>query len=189
MFAYAPNPTGWVDPLGLQVEVYVWEQAGSFGDSNFQWGHASMKIKNNSNVPDTYISLWPNQEARIISQNKLIANIYTAPAFQNRTFQQDRNAEGRAPDHIITINGLNEKDIYDWWKNNKSTWSSLSNNCSTAVANALKAGGADVRFYNEWSAHNNIWTPTDVAEYAKDIKKHQDQNAKMKRVWDKYISP
>ena len=67
----------------------------------------------------------------------LNATITTGP-------QMDRDAEmGRAPLQV-TINGLNEKAILDWWKNYKLNpkFNIFGRNCATTVRTALEAGGA-----------------------------------------------
>lgn len=173
-YAYAgSNPVMSIDPTGL-AWVNVWLQKGSFGKDDFQWGHASMTLKDG-----TYISWWPNQAAGIIDQKRFVSDIYTAPAFTDRTFEKDKTDEGsRMPDYRVEVFSLDETKIKNWWSSYQASenWSSLSQNCSTTVAEALKVGGANVSWYNAMDAHNAIWAPSDVMDYAKSIKSWEIRN-------------
>ena len=79
------------------------------------------------------------------------------------------------PDVTISINGLDENAIAVWWNqfkndpNNKRE--TLSQNCSTTVAEALKAGNASTPWWDFWSSWNIVWTPADVEEFARAINK------------------
>ena len=70
---------------------------------------------------------------------------------------------------------LNREAIAVWWNqfkndpNNK--WKTLSQNCSTTVAEALKAGNASTPWWDFWSSWNIVWTPADVEELARAINK------------------
>jgi hypothetical protein len=127
----------------------------------------------------TYISWWPNQAAGIIDQKRFVSDIYTAPAFTDRTFEKDKTDEGsRMPDYRVEVFSLDETKIKNWWSSYQASenWSSLSQNCSTTVAEALKVGGANVSWYNAMDAHNAIWAPSDVMDYAKSIKSWEIRN-------------
>ncbi len=163
--AYCDNGvTKTIDYLG-GLEVYVWTYRGK----NEAWGHASMKLDDG-----TYISWWP--EGETADSIPLVENIYTADAIKNRTFAQDVVGEdGRMPDVTISINGLDENAIAVWWNqfkndpNNK--WKTLSQNCSTTVAEALKTGNASTLWWDFWSSWNIVWTPAEVEEFARAINK------------------
>ncbi len=145
------DPVNWIDPWG-NLEVYVWNYRGS----KTAWGHASMTLNDG-----THISWWPDNNGTPPTKK-----IYEADAFPNQTYQDDVNLEGMPPDHTIIINGLNENKIKDWWLNFKTNnkWKTLSQNCSTTVAEALKEGGAG----SFWSLKDNnlFWTPEDVRVFA-----------------------
>ena len=158
--AYCNNDVvGVIDWLG-GLEVYIWTYRGK----NDAWGHASVKLDDG-----TYISWWPEGENR--ESIPLVEDIYTADAIKDRTFVQDVTGEdGRSPDVTIPIHGLDEVAIAIWWDafkndpNNK--WKTLSQNCSTTVADALKAGNASTPWWDFWSSWNIVWTPADVEDFA-----------------------
>ena len=166
LYAYASDsPTNFVDPSGL-LTVYVWNSAGSTADG---WGHASMMLDDG-----TYISWWPN--CTWGGCGNLDSNV---PAYQGRTPQDDMAGEGergnyRYPDHAIKIEGLDEAAIKAWWnkyRKDDPNWKTVGRNCSSTVANGLKAGGApDTGVSNShlW------WTPEDVLQFANDIAAGKD---------------
>ena len=45
------------------------------------------------------------------------------------------------------------------------------NDCSTTVAEALKAGNASTPWWDFWSSWNIVWTPADVEEFARAVNK------------------
>ncbi|MCR4336509.1 MAG: RHS repeat-associated core domain-containing protein [Candidatus Omnitrophica bacterium] len=151
------NPINYIDPSGL-LTVYIWNYRGK----NEGWGHASMKLENNR-----YISWWPGPQ-----RSKLIfPMIYSAPAIEDQSFDDDVSLEEQMPDMKIEIQGLDEQKIEAWWDNfsTKNRWRTLRQNCSTTVAEGLKAGGGGR--YSSWGkAHNIIWTPNDVKRFAETIR-------------------
>ena len=163
------------------VVVHVWEYRGK----HEAWGHASMTL------PRDYISWWPQHPGhvpaalpRTVSKlglsPGLLANLYTSHPIRERTFRQDSDAEGGSPDHNVTLAGLNEEAITQWWSSFGLSlhgkqlqgpmlpWSTLSQNCSSVVAKALQVAGGDT--YASWTkAWNVVWTPKDVLGYARSI--------------------
>jgi len=155
------NPYRYVDPDG-RLTVHIWNYQGK----DIAWGHASLTLEDG-----THISWWPSEQGR--ERNKFISEIYTAPANDPQTFLKDVAFEGQKPDHQIRIIGLDEKKIEKWWLEFKKThqWKTLSQNCSTTAADALKEGGGEGHSSFPKS-HNLIWTPNNVKEFANDIKKN-----------------
>ena len=82
----------------------------------------------------------------------------------------DIQLEGQKPDFEIEIRGLNEKSIQNWWDEFKKSnqWKTLSQNCSTVSAQALKEGGGKAGFFD---SNKIIWTPNDVKNFAEKINK------------------
>ena len=147
------------------LEIYVWNYRGS----KEAWGHASMKLDNG-----TYISWWPEGQNR--DSIPFVSDIYTADAIKNRTYVQDVAGEdGRTPDITITINGLDETAIQQWWNDFRSDsdnkWKTLSQNCSTTIADGLKAGNASTPWWDFWNSWNIVWTPSDIESFARAINK------------------
>jgi RHS repeat-associated protein len=158
LFLYSNNnPVVYKDPSGLAT-VYVWLPKDN------AYGHASITLDDG-----THISWWPAVEGR--DRNKFINNIYSAPANDNQTMGDDIFMEGRDPDYTKNIIGLDEQSISSWWEKFKGSnqWKTLSQNCSTTVAEALKAGGAD-NIAPWWPSHNIIWTPGRVMNFSDSIK-------------------
>jgi len=152
------------------LKVNIW----NFRGKRQAWGHASLQ------VGETYISWWPEMPGQVPS--KIHPNIYASHPFRNRTYADDVADEGQPPDHVILIEGLNENAIKDWWHSKGLVrngielsgpllpWDTLSKNCSTMVAEALRIGGGDK--FAEWSkTWNMIWKPSDVLNYALSITK------------------
>ena len=173
--AYCNNDvTSAVDLWGSLV-VYTWEYQGS----STAWGHASMTLTNG-----THISWWPESDVlsngvvtvtnRHIQLATGYIDIYSAVAVSNVTFQNDIDWEGSPPNSTNVIEGLNEAAIQNFWDNfaTNSLWESYNQNCAKTVADALKAGGAQVSWYDWWSWWNIVWTPDDVKQYADAIQSY-----------------
>ena len=143
------------------ITVYVWNYRGK----NVAWGHASMLVNK------TYVSWWPQGQDR----EKIVGDIYSVRPIPNRTYADDKQDEGQGADHQIVIKGLAEPKIIKWWNHLKSNpasrWTTLGQNCSTTVANALCHGGADevVDGSNWWHTWNIVWKPDDLLRYARAI--------------------
>jgi RHS repeat-associated protein len=155
----AANPLTFIDPLGLLV-VHIWNFAGS-ADA---WGHASMTLDDG-----THISWWPSGNDR---RGSLYPStpLYTAPANDPQTMDDDVQLEGRIPDRDIRIDGLDEAAIKKWWIAFKAAnkWKTLTQNCSTTAAEALSAGGArKFSILGGGFPIHGVWSPEDVANYAK----------------------
>lgn len=127
------------------LTVYIW----SFRGKSEAWGHASMSVDR------TYISWWPEAPGQVTS--RIRPNIYKSNPFRTRTYQDDVRAEGQSADHLIHLDGLDEKSIKDWWHslglNRDGTlfqgpllsWNTLKRNCSNVVAEGLRMGGGDTQ--------------------------------------------
>lgn len=162
------------DPANLPyVTVYSWKFIPS-GELGWFWGHASLML-----ADGTYISWWPtnnpvNSLRKPLNQMPLLSRIYSSPAVPNVTYDQDVAAETRPPDFVVNVFGLNQADILNWWNGFKGSheWSSLSQNCSTTVADALWAGGAgEILDYDSLVAFLSmfVWTPNDIVLFAQRI--------------------
>jgi RHS repeat-associated protein len=172
-YAYVRNnPLKYVDPDG-RAEVYIWTYRGK----NTAWGHAALKLDDG-----TYISWWPQGENR--EPKLLLPMVYEVTARPDQTYEWDRLLEGQPPDQVIRLSGLDEKAILDWWvkfRKRENKWKTVSQNCSTVVVEAVKAGGADVSWTSTWDAHNLMWTPADVEKYAKAVKAYLEERERKKR--------
>ena len=163
LYAYVRNnPIGSIDPLGL-LDVHIWKYRGS----DEAWGHASITLENG-----THISWWPQGNGR--NPSWYSDSVYSVDAILDQSLADDIFNEGQAPDKTIKINGLNEAAIEAWWNSFKSSdqWKTLSQNCSTTAADALKAGGADVKWKDVFKAHNMVWNPADVEAFANAINRY-----------------
>lgn len=156
------------------VTVYVWRFRGS-GEA---WGHASLRVVGGAPAGIAYVSWWPAVSPRTPkypSAPSPLNQIYSAPAIQRRRLEDDIRDEGMKPDYQILIHGLDEAAIKTWWAGfhtGANRWKTLSQNCSTTVGQALKAGGGDKYakgFTGWWDSWNCIWTPSDVLRFAQAI--------------------
>jgi len=106
--------------------------------------------------------------------------IYTAPANENQTLSKDIEYEGHQPDQEISINNLDEAKIEQWWNNFKAEhqWGTLGWNCSAVAAEALKQGGGEAGFWDLLTSVNIVWSPQDVADFARAIQKEKSKQKK-----------
>ena len=147
--------------------VFVWDFLGK----DVAWGHASIELDDG-----TYISWWPQGLGR--KSMPLLPDVYTVAAIQPRTFRDDVEAEDDTqPQWRVAVGGLDHKAIRAWWASFKTThkWSTLSQNCSTTVADALWAGGAaSILTAREDDMFQGVvvWTPNDVLALATAINAH-----------------
>jgi len=158
-YAYVGNdPLSHIDPFGL-ADVNVWAYRGSTGEG---WGHASLSLDDGQ-----YISWWPQLNGR----DPPDSDIYEAPANIDQTSDGDFEGEdGMSPTTVIHLDNLDENAISNWWANFKKShkWKTFSQNCSTTVAEALEAGGADKHLIGY--PKPLYWTPADVQAYAEALK-------------------
>lgn len=150
------------------LTVYIWNYRGK----DDAWGHAAMQ------VDQTYISWWPERPGQVPS--KISDKVYASHPYRNRSHADDIAAEAQVPDHILRIEGLDEKAIKDWWQSFGLTrdgvlyqgplqsWDTLKRNCSDVVATGLKKGGGD-KYANGLYTWNMVWTPADVLQYSRSI--------------------
>ena len=94
------------------------------------------------------------------------------------TLEHDIKSEGRSPDRIIKVDGLDEVAIQKWWDNfgqNNKEWEFFGQNCAKTIADGLTAGGGWNRAFMSGSTLpvNFIWTPSNVANYATAIRDFQ----------------
>jgi hypothetical protein len=145
------------------VEVLIWSYRGS----NVAWGHAALRCGS------TYISYWPGAGR---TGSRLYPQIYAADPIRGRRFEEDLRDEGTPPDAVLRLDGLDEKAILGWWRRMvppmgppSVPWRTFTHNCSTVVAEALRAGGGN-RFSSWWESWRTYWTPSDVLAYARSIR-------------------
>jgi hypothetical protein len=151
------------------ITVNIWNYRGS----DVAWGHASLQISDGNPGGDIYISYWPQGANR--QPSSVSDRLYCVQAIPDRSFQDDVDAEGqdgdgKLPDHVVHIDGLNEGAMRQFWTDilgdANAQWCTLRNNCSTTVANVLYQGGGDDFAGDWWASHNIVWTPNNVLSYA-----------------------
>jgi hypothetical protein len=103
-------------------------------------------------------------------ENKTVAN---PPDFaESKTFEQDKNLEG-PPSFTFNFNGLDERAMKVWWmkwRGSSLLYSAAGKNCSSTVAKALEAGGAErLAKLAGWQSSILPWTPARLADYGRSI--------------------
>ena len=150
-----------------KARVNVW----LIGPSD-QFGHASLTLSDG-----TYVSWWPSVSR---DRKKHGSNIYEAPAESKRKFDDDVRCEGRLPDAVVSVEGVDQAAIRVWWngftQDTSNTWHTLTCNCSTVVVRALVAGGGRQRLelwrYPAFYASqffSGVWTPHGVLQFAQEV--------------------
>ena len=132
------------------------------------WGHSSLRLSNGR-----YVSWWPSK-----TYSKLSAVVQLkspVPADRNRSYDDDVAGEEQDPDNVYRIPGLDEAAIDAWWISFKSSHEYVltTQNCSTTVKDALKAGGAWERLSEEQRENFDaiaVWTPKDIDDLCKALK-------------------
>ncbi len=168
------------------VTVYIWDYRGA----DVAWGHASMHVTGGDPAGSIYISWWPQASGRqpkIPHAPGVLGQVYSVPAISGRGYAADVHDEGQVPDHTIHLNGLDETKIKAWWQNLatdlNARWSTLGQNCSTTVANALAEGGGDDLTEGVggwWDQWNVVWKPDDVLDYVRAIESGIKNGRKIK---------
>ena len=105
-------------------------------------GHSSMYLPRS----DTYISWWPDNTSPEMQQ--VLGLDWRGPPQRSRTYAEDHSGvtgEGKPPDTVVPIYGLDEPRIKAWWDQFKadpgSEYYLWGCNCSSVVYLGLKAGG------------------------------------------------
>lgn len=145
------------------ARVYIWYPEGD------NIGHASMHIGDHQEPNSTawYVSWWPAQAAGLIGAFAPAPNDYNGDVAQ----------EGGPPHVVYTLNRLNINTMKAEWdgiRNNPAAhYRLLPENCSTIVAQVLRAGGVGqhLNIFKELSyAHNLYWTPKNVAQLCNQLR-------------------
>jgi hypothetical protein len=172
------------------VIVYVWPAGGG------NVGHASMLVDGGTPGGLLYLSWWPPKP------NQKVTSLILTGGNRTKTYAEDCASEDGDPRGAVDFDEgvLNETAIKKWWNDKLAkgeTYKLFSNNCSTAVAEALKVGGSDAYFAQEvkdgmrdaFISHNALWTPADVLRYAiwtknKIARFNEGAAAEMLPVWE-----
>lgn len=116
------------------ITAYFWLPKGG------NVGHTSAQIGCDNERYAAYVSWWPSFGNDPMKASR---------GFQN-SVAGDIQAEGRAADVERLISGLDEAAAAQWWttflEGQRANYKLGTTNCSWAVINALKAGGADSHF-------------------------------------------
>jgi hypothetical protein len=135
------------------VILRIWHSAKKSGGG---WGHSSLEV-GGAPPAGIYISWWPGDlDGRV-------------PGFaESMKYEKDVDLEGQ-PNETFRINGLDERAIKVWWmkwRASSTMYVAAGKNCSSTVAKALEAGGAErLAKSSGWE----VWTPAKLASYARAI--------------------
>lgn len=102
-------------------------------------GHVSAEITDEATGQTEYVSWWPAGQ---------VSDLKAVPAEQMSSLSADIAAEGRQPDEIVELAGLDCAEALRWWRSflkdeEAATYSLAHRNCSWAVVKAVKAAGGD----------------------------------------------
>jgi len=144
------GPASWAE---LPLTVHVWNYRGK----DEAWGHAALTLGDG-----THISWWPSGVR--FDQMPFLSDVYSAVPNDPQRFADDVTLEGQPPDEQIRVRCLDQRRIKTWWGHFQRShlWRTLSQNCSTTVAEALESGGALPRYHFPW-------TPAKVSRYAWEV--------------------
>lgn len=109
------------------MKIYIWRPVVS----RKQVGHASSTLSNG-----THVSWWPSEKTEGKNNKK-------TPR-EDVSLEEDIELEGREPDTVFTIPGLDEDAIERWWNLFKEAghkYNLLMKNCCHIVMECLRAGG------------------------------------------------
>jgi RHS repeat-associated protein len=156
-YAYVgSSPLSHWDPLGL-ADLYYWKGVG--GD----WGHVGLMLDDGT----TYVSWYPVgfDHQHPLGDFGPLEHYWNASAKIGDTPELDAAEERNRAPTIVHIDGLNESAIKDWWDQFKRShrYDSVSQNCSTTVFDALRAGGIE----NTMGSYGTppIWSPHAILDY------------------------
>jgi hypothetical protein len=141
------------------INVYMWPFKGIS-----EWGHASMDVDDGSPPGTCYISWWPDGE-NISHPDDNIG--YCSDTYTDRKYEIDKKAEGDNEPSTLSFVGLDESKIKAYWLDllrSKEQYCTTRFNCSSAVYQALLAGGAAPR-----NVTPAFWTPQEVFKYAQEV--------------------
>ena len=106
----------------------------------------------------------------------------TLPTFaENKRFEEDLQLEGH-PSATFQLEGLDERAIKVWWmrwRGSSVMYLAEGKNCSSTVAKALQAGGAEKLAKASGWKGTAIWTPHTLAAYAQAILAGQEALRRM----------
>ncbi|MCC5901444.1 MAG: RHS domain-containing protein [Halomonas sp.] len=119
LYGYVTNPTGMVDPLGLETTVTIWRPVGR-GASSF--GHVSTSIN------DTTYTYGPGGMS-VVPTSEYISD--------NTDFRLGRGIH-------LDLTEEEEELLQNCMSNHNSSYNTLTNNCGTPVQNCLKQLGYDL---------------------------------------------
>jgi hypothetical protein len=123
------------------ITVYIWQY-----DEKDEYGHASLEIRDNPQIENTYISFYPKELLKFGRVEKVQGILEVIPGVDARLVksrEKDVEVKGRSHDASISLGTLNELAVVEHWKyfsNEKTKYHALFRNCSTIVAHLLAVG-------------------------------------------------
>jgi hypothetical protein len=183
----------------MTVEVFVW-----YKDDKGGVGHAAVSVNGN------YCSFWPGGDGYGMKNAVMKDSVSSA----TNDYAGDCAAEGRGPNRKVVLEGLDEARMWqEWGQLQLKDYSFEKMNCSTVVAEMLKAGsglkpdfelkarpgdylpqGLLANMANKYASltrKDKVWTPEYVAKFARDIRsqslttvqQHTHQQALTENPW------
>jgi hypothetical protein len=143
------------------VLLRVWNSAKHGGGG---WGHSTLQV-GGAPPAGIYISWWPGDLKG------------TLPGFaENKSLADDLRLEGH-PSGTFQLDGLDERAMKTWWmrwRGSSTMYMAEGKNCSTTVAEALRAGGSEKFAKMGGWTKPTMWTPYTLSAYARAIRAGQE---------------
>ncbi|WP_155897413.1 hypothetical protein [Aureimonas ureilytica] len=141
--------------------VFIWNNNKVAIRGHTYPGHASMSIDDQWKFSGlaNYVSFWPSSDSSTFTS--------AVKSDYNLQLKDDVESEGGyTPDHVIRLANFSKEKMFAEWSAVKleyKNYQMLRNNCSSAVARVLKAGGQGG---GVWQRHSVVWTPLKVKRLA-----------------------
>jgi hypothetical protein len=150
-------------------------------------GHAAMIIDSSRIDPNdaattlmlnnnNYVS-WVGTGDGLISHTGQANNMYADRTAGWKGHKLNPNLNEYMPNRWVALNNLDIAAMDQKWSHIKnkpgSHWNLIDKNCATVVARVLKAGcvapGAGVPWYKYTKAHQMVWWPSDLIDFARSL--------------------
>jgi hypothetical protein len=144
------------------VLVNVWKKPAGKGEG---LGHASLRLLSDDidgKCVDVYMSWWPSTP-----------DIWDTPAYQIRSYRDDLEGEGRAPELVFKFDKIFKESVmlemWDKWRNDVQ-YQLLFRNCSSMVkAMMCNSGMGQIAQFTNFCSYYPVVTPEFIQFYCEQL--------------------